>query len=170
VGRVKPLTAHQRSALHLAARKGGANLADGKIRRQTANLLMLREWVTIVNGVVLITKAGRTELHKPLPPSPPVFLRQRDGLTSRMDQRVHEEPELMRDQLRPDWAEHSTALHEASCADADAMRLSGLPHPEEQIAELRRMAAERGVDVKAELRYVEHAKKVLERKVRREAA
>jgi hypothetical protein len=166
---MKSLTSVQRSALHLAARKGGANLADGKIRRQTANLLALRKWVTIVNGVVLITKAGRVVMNAPLPPPPPTFLRRRDGLTHRLDQAVRDEPEVMT-APRADWAEHSAKLHEASCADIDATRLSGLPHPEERLAELRRMALERGIDVKDELRYVSHSLKVLERKVRREAA
>jgi hypothetical protein len=166
---MKALTAHQRSALHLAARKGGANLADGKIRRQTANLLALREWVTIVNGVVLITKAGRVVMNAPLPPPPPTFLRRRDGLTHRLDQAVRDEPEVMT-APRADWAEHSAKLHEASCADVDATRLSGLPHPEERLAELRRMAVERGVDVSSDVGAIQRRLDAMERKVTRVAA
>jgi hypothetical protein len=169
---VKPLTDAQRRALHLAAKKGGSELgnAKGQIRQQTANLLMLRQWVTISSGTALITKAGRAELQKPLPPPPAVFLRRRDGLTTRMDQRVAEEPELMRDQLRPDWLEHSAALHLASRRDVDALRLSGLPHPEERLAELRRMALERGIDVSSDVGAIQRRLDAMERKVTRVAA
>jgi hypothetical protein len=90
-------------------------------------------------------------------------------LTHSLVHAASEEPEVMA-APKSDWREHSTKLHAASCEDVDATRLSGLPHPEERLRELRRMAAERGLDVKAELRYVEHGLKVLERKVRREAA
>jgi hypothetical protein len=106
--RMKPLTSHQRSALHLAARKGGASLADGKIRRQTANLLALRKWVTIVNGVVLITKAGRAELQKPIPEDPDVLLRIRDGLTtSRKDAVLSEPPVTNTATLKVFWHEQA---------------------------------------------------------------
>jgi hypothetical protein len=185
---MKSLTSVQRSALHLAARKGGANLADGKIRRQTANLLALREWVTIVNGVVLITKAGRAELQKPLPEGPAIYLALGGSVKYKTlpsgrqvveDQGKHDPigdhgyttnrgraaDDLESGMIPPraDWAEHSAKLHEASCADVDATRLSGLPHPEDRLAELRRMGLERGIDVKDELRYVSHSLKVLER-------
>jgi hypothetical protein len=195
---VKPLTTAQRSALHLAARKGGCKLADGKIRVQTANLLALKEWVTIVNGVVLITKAGRAKLNEPLPHVPVYMARggavkykllkprgPKDlgrwavddegdeltdhGYTTSKYQGVPGEDETM-DLPRRGWAEHSAKLHEATRADADAMRLSGLTHPDERLAELRRIAAERGIDVSDEERFLQRARKAFERKVRGQAA
>jgi hypothetical protein len=44
------------------------------------------------------------------------------------------------------------------------------PSPEERLAELRRMAAERGISISSELRLVERGLASLERKLRREAA
>jgi hypothetical protein len=107
---VKSLTDVQRRALHLAARKGGNELgnAKGQIRRQTANLLALKEWVTIVNGVALITKAGRAELLKPIPEDPDVWLRQLDGLTTSLEYAVLSEgPVLDTSTLKGFWKERA---------------------------------------------------------------
>jgi hypothetical protein len=193
---MRPLTATQRKALHLAARKGGNELgnAKGQIRRQTANLLALKEWVTIVNGVALITKAGRAELLKPIPEGPPIFcakgggikyktlpsgrqVEDKDGAETLSDHgyttnrgRASDDLEVLPIPPRRDWLEHSAKLHLASRRDADAMRLSGLTHPEDRVVELRRMAVERGKDIRGDLRQLEHVVKRIERKVSEEAA
>jgi hypothetical protein len=70
----------------------------------------------------------------------------------------------------PDWQERAEAHRRLARADTDAVRLSGLTHPEERLAELRRMAAERGISISSELRLVERGLASLERKLRREAA
>jgi hypothetical protein len=91
----KALTSVQRRALGLAQRKGGAptGTAKGTIRVQVARVLLEREWVTITNAIVLITRAGRAKLNEPIP-DVPVLLRQRDGLTTRPELSVRGEPEV----------------------------------------------------------------------------
>ena len=80
----KPLTTTQRKALNQAKAKGGAKLGTdkGEIRARVANVLLELGWVTIVEGTVLISKAGRAKLNEPIPEGPVVYLRQRDGLTT----------------------------------------------------------------------------------------
>jgi hypothetical protein len=167
---MRPLTSLQRRALHLAARKGGTptGTVKGTIRLQVANVLLEHEWVTIANGTVLITRAGRAKLNEPIP-DVPVFLHKRDGLTTRLDLAVRDEPEVM---VAPHegWHLHAEAHRKLSRSDLDAARLSGLDHPEERLRELRRMAAGKGIDVTDELRFVNRGLKALERKVRGEAA
>jgi hypothetical protein len=81
---MNPLTTAQRRALHLAARKGGTptGTKKGTIRVQVANVLLEREWVTVTNKTVLITRAGRAKLNEPIPEKPDVWLRVGDGLTT----------------------------------------------------------------------------------------
>jgi hypothetical protein len=166
---MRPLTSLQRRALHLAARKGGTptGTVKGTIRVQVANVLLEHEWVTIANGTVLITRAGRAKLNEPIP-DVPVFLHKRDGLTTRLDLAVRDEAEVM---VAPHegWHLHAEAHRKLSRSDLDAARLSGLDHPEERLRELRRMAAERGVSISSELRLVERGISSLERKLRRAA-
>ena len=72
--------------------------------------------------------------------------------------------------VNPAWYENAERNRRRARSDVNAARLSGLTHPEERLAELRRLAAERGLDVKDELRFVDRSLRALERKVRGEAA
>jgi hypothetical protein len=141
------LTDLQRRALHLASLKGGVLVTRRRtatpktVTTRVANVLLDLGFVTRHQETLLITKEGRSALHAVLPEGPAEYLRQRDGITSRMDLRVREEDEVMRvDKLRPDWASQAEQARRLSSQEADAHRLSGLTHPEERLAELRRMA------------------------------
>lgn len=113
---MKPLTSAQRRALHLAAHKGGAptGTRKGMIRAQTANKLLELAWVTIIDGTVLITKAGRAKLAEPIPEDPDVYLRNRDGLTTSRKDAVLSEPVLDPHTLRPFWREQALRNKAAS--------------------------------------------------------
>lgn len=65
----------------------------------------------------------------------------------------------------PSWRESAERHRRRARSDVNAARLSGLTHPEERLAELRRMAAESGVDLRGDLRQVEHVVRRIERKV-----
>jgi hypothetical protein len=169
------LTDLQRRALHLASLKGGVLVTRRRtatpktVTTRVANVLLELGFVTRHQETLLITKEGRRALHAVLPEGPPVFLRQRDGLTTRMDQRVREEDEVM-SPPDPRWALRAEERRRLDRQEADAARLSGLMHPEERIAELRRLAAEKGRDIRSDLRQLEHVAKRIERKVREDEA
>jgi hypothetical protein len=126
----RPLTAVQRAALRAASRKGGVHVGTGKdapekrCSTQTANLLVGRGLAVHVQLVLLITKAGRTELTRPLPEDPPVFLHQRDGLTTLRSSAAAGESEVIDPEtLAPWWREQAArAKHEAADRRAEARK------------------------------------------------
>lgn len=164
-----------RKALRLAVRKGGtlvsatSPLPKGTVSALVALRLVDAGWATRYGDTLIATTAGKRRLGDPLPPRPAIYLHKRDGLTTRRDLAVRDEPEVM-EAPHPDWRNHAEAHRKLSRADLDAARLSGLDHPEERLRELRLMAAERGVSISSELRLVERGISSLERKLRREAA
>jgi hypothetical protein len=181
----KPLTRAQRDALTAASRrKGGVPvsrerpLPKGAVTAYMASRLTREGWVTRVNDTLLITSAGRSKLNEPIPDSRTLYLARSGRYTTNPKRSIdHDEPPgswggpvavPASGQVSADWRERSESHRRAAREDVDASRLSGLTHPEERLAELRRMAAERGLDISSELRYVKHGLKVLERKVRRE--
>lgn len=172
---MKPLTRAQCRALHNTARKGGAAISSarhapkGSVRHTVARTLLDEGWVTQVNDTLLITQAGRAKLAEPVP-EVPVYLKRRDGLTTLRHRSVRDEPEVLTPS--PDWAQRAEAHRKLARADTNAARLSGLTHPDERMAELRRLALERGQDVASELKRIDltrkahnRAVKALERKV-----
>lgn len=167
---MRPLTAVQRRALHLASRKAGAPLSSkalkGHVSFQTAIRLEEAGLALRACGVLRVTKAGLKALNAVLPAEPAVFLRVRDGLTSRLDLRVPGEPEVLTP--GPEWASRAEGQRRLAGAAADAVRLSGLPHPEDRLRVLRLMALERGRDIRGDLRQLEHVVARIERKVTRE--
>lgn len=186
---MKPLTDAQRTALEAAKRrKGGILVSDerplpnGCVTRYMAAKLADCGWVTRVNDTLLITKAGRTELSRPRPDRASLYLARYGGYTTNPKRSVdHDEPPgswggpvavpmVRAEDLNPDWRLRAEAHRKLSRADLDAARLSGLDHPEERVAELRRMAAERGKDIRGDLRQLEHVVRRIERKVSEEAA
>jgi hypothetical protein len=145
------LTALERRALGLAKNSAGAELtkarvAQGKtVTTAVANRLARRGFGLIIEGRLRISAEGQRVLKVPLPPPAETYLHKRDGLTTRRDLAVRDEPAVMDvTLLHPDWRLRAEAHRKLSRADLDAARLSGLDHPEERLRELRRMAAERG--------------------------
>jgi hypothetical protein len=58
--------------------------------------------------ILLITKAGRAALTAPIPEDPPVYLHERDGLTTRRDQSARDEGEIIDPAtLKTFWREES---------------------------------------------------------------
>lgn len=186
---MKPLTALERRVLWMANTKAGVLIvgpkhadricltdSDGERvvsgRKPTtalANRLVLKGYAATMGSVLRITHEGQKALKVPLAPLAETYLHKRDGLTTRRDLAVRDEPALM-EAPHPDWRNRAEAHRKLSRADLDAARLSGLDHPEERLRELRRMAAERGVSISSELRLVERGLRSLERKLRRDAA
>jgi hypothetical protein len=186
---VKPLTDTQRSALEAAKRrKGGILVSDerplpnGCVTRYMAAKLVDCGWATRVNDTLLITKAGRAELNRPRPERPSLYLARRGDYTTNPKCSIDYDeppgswggpvavPAVRAQDVNPDWRANAEAHRKSARADEAASRLSGLTHPEERLRELRRMAAERGIDASDELRFVNRGLKALERKVRGEAA
>ncbi len=97
----KPLTPAQRAGLRLASRKGGVHVGAGKdapekrVTKPVARLMVAAGFAVQHEQTLLVTKAGRAELDRPTP-EVPVYLRQRDGLTTRRALSVRDEPEVVR--------------------------------------------------------------------------
>ena len=167
---------------------------DRAVTTATANRVVLAGWATISSDVLLITKAGRAKLKEPIPDDAPLFLargggaryetlrggRQRaivdddaEASTDPTDRGYTTSPTRAIDDLETmdptlvhnDWRMRAEAHRRRDREDANAARLSGLTHPDERLRELLRMAAERGVDVREEVRYIKHGLRVLERKL-----
>jgi len=180
---MKPLTSAQRKALDLANHKGGAPIAletpspKGHVTVYMARRLVELGWATRVNDTLLTTKAGRTELNRPRREGPTLYLAPQGGYTTNPKRSVdHDEPPgswggpvavpaVRPGDVNPNWRENSEALRKIACADETAARLSGLTHPEERLAELKRLAAERGKDIRSDLRQLDHVVRRIERKV-----
>jgi hypothetical protein len=119
----KPLTAVQRAALRAASRKGGVHVGTGKdapekrCTRQTANLLVGRGLAVHVQLVLLITKAGRAELTRPLAENPPVFLHARDGLTTLRARAAAGEAEVIDPDTLDSWWTEQALQRKAEAAD-----------------------------------------------------
>lgn len=170
----KPLTTLERRALHMAAGKGGVTIIQARtakghnVTAALAARLCDRGWATRHGDTLLITKQGRAKLAQPLPPAKPVYLRRRDGLTTREDQKVREEDEVQDvREIHGDWSQRAQAFHRLSMADSDATRLSGLASEEERLAELKRMAAEQGTDISSNVGVIRRQLAAIERKVSR---
>lgn len=88
------------------------------------------------------------------------------GYTSDPREAMLGEPEVIGDPL-PVWRARAEQRRRQDQADADAMRLSGLPTIDDQLAELKRMAAERGVDLTRDRHVVEEAAVAIGRKLAR---
>ncbi len=109
------LTDQQRRALHLTAHKGGAhrahtrrNIPRDQIHPLTADNLVALGYVTQHGQVLLATKTGRAALTAPIPEPPPVWLHQRDGLTTHLSAAVFEAGEVIDpDTLSTYWTERS---------------------------------------------------------------
>jgi hypothetical protein len=181
---VKPLTDAQHRALGRSRSKSGVPVSgprvqpdgkraipEGHVSHQLANVLIDGGFAQLVEGALRITHAGEREFARVRPEGPGLFLDVNPARppTHSLLRAAREEPEILA-APSPNWLEHSAKLHIASRKDVDATRLSGLPHPEERLAELRRMAVERGTDVSDEQRFVERAVRAFERKVRGQAA
>jgi hypothetical protein len=149
--RVKALTRLERRALGLASHSAGASIVvarkhiDGSkdVTRALANRLVLRGLAAITGERLRITHEGQRILKAPLPPVAETYLHKRDGLTTRRDLAVRDEPAVM-EAPHPDWRNRAEAHRKLSRADLDAARLSGLDHPEERTRELRLMATREG--------------------------
>lgn len=70
---------------------------------------------------------------------------------------------------RPDWAARAEVHRREALQDRDGHRLAGLATAEERLAELRRLATERDVDIDKDLHYIGHRIDRIEDKVRRAA-
>jgi len=167
----QPLSDDERRALGLASRPHAAFVSTDPeperlhVARQLAKRLERRGLAKIIDGRLRITTAGQRALHAPLPPEPAVYLRRRYGLTTRLDQAVRDEPEVMAPPSEA-WAEIAEARRVSIHADTDAMRLSGLTDPADRLRELLALAAERGGDVRSEVRLIERGIASLDRKLR----
>ena len=73
--------------------------------------------------------------------------------------------EALKGSPSPEWRENAERHRRRARADVNAARLSGLTHPEERLRELRAMAAQHGVDIRSDVRQVEHVVRRIERKV-----
>lgn len=112
--KARRMTDAQRRALHLSSHKGGATIvharkaADKQVTNAMANKLQARGWATRASDTLLITKAGRAALAAPIPEDPAVYLHERDGLTTRRDQSVRDESEIIDPAtLKTFWREES---------------------------------------------------------------
>jgi hypothetical protein len=181
---VKPLTDAQHRALGRSRSKSGVPVSgprvqpdgkraipEGHISHQLANVLIDGGFAQLVEGALRITHAGEREFARVRPEGPGLFLDINPARppTHSLLRAAREEPEIL-PAPHPNWLEHSAKLHIASRRDVDALRLSGLPHPEERLAELRRMAVERGIDVSSDVGAIQRRLDSMERKVKREAA
>lgn len=127
---MKPLTRLERRALGLADHKGGCPISGpqkqpdgtrvlpkGHVNTQTANGLVTAGFALRVKQTLLITKAGRAEMNRPIPEDPDVFLRVGDGLTTSRKDAVLEELILDAHTLHPFWKEQALR-NEAAAKDA----------------------------------------------------
>lgn len=110
-----PLTPGQRQALRYASRKGGAYVGTGKnapdkhVTKPVAKKLLALGYAVQHGDTLLTTKTGRKALLIPIPESP-VYLRQRDGLTTRRELSVRDEPEVQDTaDLRAYWRDDADA-------------------------------------------------------------
>lgn len=166
------LTDLERRALNLASHKTGVLVVRRRaaqpkeVTTAVANRLVARAWALVIDGRLRITAEGQRVLKAPLAPPQEIYLRQRWGTTTLLHLAVRGEQALMDvEELHPDWRERSEANRRLAQSDTQASRLSGLTHPEERLRELKRLAAERGVDVSDEMRFVDRGIRALERKV-----
>jgi hypothetical protein len=121
---MKALTSLERRALGLASSKAGvevvsARKADGKqVTRAVANRMVLAGFAAVTDGRLRIMKAGQKALNALAPEDPPVYLRARDGLTTRRDLSVRDEAEIIDPAtLESFWTTEATGRHEgAQCS------------------------------------------------------
>jgi hypothetical protein len=173
---------------------GKRKLPKGTVSQLVALRLVDAGWATRYGDTLIATMAGKRRLGDPLPPKPPVYLASGGGAKYRtlpngrqvevtegddmsdhgyttQRHRASDELETMDpSSVHTDWRLRAEAHRKLSRADLDAARLSGLDHPEERLRELRLMAAERGKDIRGDLRQLEHVVRRIERKVSEEAA
>ncbi|CAA9323060.1 MAG: hypothetical protein AVDCRST_MAG68-2080 [uncultured Gemmatimonadetes bacterium] len=99
------LTPAMKHALRLGSRKGGVHVGTGRqengeeapskrVTKQVARKLVEAGFAVHHATTLLTVEAGHAELAKPTPHTP-VYLRQGDGLTTRIELRVRDEGELM---------------------------------------------------------------------------
>lgn len=86
------------------------------------------------------------------------------GYTSDPREALEEEPEVIGDPL-PVWKVRGETARRRDRQAVDSTRLSGLPTIDDQLAELRRMAAERGVDLTRERHVLDKGRAAIERKI-----
>jgi hypothetical protein len=179
---MKPLTDAQHRALGRSRSKSGVPVSgprvqpngkraipEGHVSHQLANVLIDGGFAQLVEGALRITHAGEREFTRVRPEGPGLFLDINPARppTHSLIRAAREEPEMMpAELLRPDWRLRAEAHRKLSRQDLDGARLSGLDHSDERLAELRRMAVERGQDVQSEVKRVELTRKAHERAVR----
>jgi len=115
-----PLTPGQRQALRYASRKGGAHIGTGKnapdkhVTKLMAAKLVALGYAVKHAETLLTVKAGHAALNAPVHvPDMPVYLRERDGLTTRLELSVRDEDQYQDpDKLHPRWAQDAQDRHQ----------------------------------------------------------
>ena len=126
------MTTSQRRALRILAHNAGHVIAPGRpitgkqITYKTAERLVVAGYarpiphnpVDLPNilALIIITKQGRAALNRPVPETP-VYLRERDGLTTEASRSVRSEGEVVDPHTLDGWWQQQAALRKADAQD-----------------------------------------------------